>query len=216
MKKDRPLILFDMDGVLVHERSSWRLVHDAIGTFNEASFELYMRGEIDDLEFMRRDIRMWMDRGLTRVEDVERILRSATLMNGFGECMSGLIDAGAETVIISGGLDLLACRLAVMGGFAGYVANGLNTRDDGTLTGEGVLRVPLIDKGSVVRRMIGEDTVHGPVVAVGDSVVDISMFRAADLSIAFRPENREVETAADFVVQAPDLTKVLDIIAHRT
>ncbi|MBN1538774.1 MAG: HAD family phosphatase [Candidatus Thermoplasmatota archaeon] len=212
MNGRKPLIIFDMDGVLVHERSSWRLVHDSLGTSNEISFQAYMRGEIDDLEFMRRDIRLWMEKGLTRREDIGRILGTATLMDGFKKCMTTLSDMGAELAIISGGLDLLAERLGAIVDFDHCIANGLAARDDGTLTGEGILRVPLSDKGSVLRKMLGNSGTYGPVVSVGDSSVDIPMFGPSDLSIAFRPEAKEVETAADVVVQTPDLEVILDIL----
>ncbi|MGA1866179.1 MAG: HAD-IB family phosphatase [Thermoplasmatota archaeon] len=212
MIERKPLIVFDMDGVLVHERSSWRLVHDSLGTSNEMAFKAYMRGEIDDLEFMSKDIRLWMEKGLTRREDVSHILGSATLMDGFRRCTTTLSNMGTELAIISGGLDLLAERLGAIGNFDRCIANGLATRADGTLTGEGILRVPLRDKGSVLRNMFKNSGTYGPVVSIGDSPVDIPMFEPSDLSIAFRPENAEVEKAADIVVHRSDLGEVLDIL----
>ena len=59
-RKFRPLIVFDMDGVLVEERSSWRRIHNHLGTDNEDSFFAYMRGDINDLEFMAKDIKRWL------------------------------------------------------------------------------------------------------------------------------------------------------------
>ncbi|MGA1819466.1 MAG: HAD-IB family phosphatase [Thermoplasmatota archaeon] len=205
MDHRKPLVVFDMDGVLIHERSSWRLVHEKLGTSNEDSFAAYMKGEIDDLEFMRRDIDLWMRKRVTRSSEIEIILEKATLMDGFMGCMDQLRDWGATLAIVSGGLDILAHRLGKKGGFSHVSANGLATDPDGNLTGEGILRVPLMDKGSVLRSIISENDGLGPVVVVGDSIVDISMFELSDLSIAFRPEVLKVSEAADNVISTPDL-----------
>ena len=51
------LILFDMDGVLVDTISSWSFIHQHYGLNNEASVKAYVKGEIDDSEFIRRDPR---------------------------------------------------------------------------------------------------------------------------------------------------------------
>ncbi|MGA1793175.1 MAG: HAD-IB family phosphatase [Thermoplasmatota archaeon] len=210
----KPLVVFDMDGVLIEERSSWRLVHDALGTSNEDSFRAYMKSEIDDLEFMRRDIELWLRKGVSRPSEVEKILERATLMHGFRECMEQLRGSGAVLAILSGGLDLLAERLGVEGGFTYVSANGLATDADGNLTGEGILRVPLMDKGSVLRSLISDDDGLGPAIVVGDSVVDISMFEVSDLSIAFRPEVDEVSGAADKIISRPDLRLVPRVVSE--
>ena len=54
------LVAFDMDGVLVDYLSSWTWVHDRFGVSNEESVISFMDGEIDDMEFMRRDIALWL------------------------------------------------------------------------------------------------------------------------------------------------------------
>lgn len=211
VQKKHPLAVFDMDGVLVYPRSSWRVVHDALGTSNEHSFELYMEGKIDDEEFMARDIALWkgvMER--PDVDTIRKMMDNVPIMNGFDEALDELKGNGIETVIISGGLDILADRLMDAGGFSEYHANGFQIGAGGEIHGKGILRVPLRDKGSVLKQLIKKG--YGPIAAVGDSFVDVPMFRLADLSIAFRPESREVSSEADHVVSEDDLTKVSDII----
>jgi len=127
----KPLVVFDMDGVLIEERSSWRLVHDALGTSNEDSFKAYMRAEIDDLEFMRRDIELWLRKGITSISQVEGILQGATMMRGVSECVRPLRRWGAVLAIVSGGLDLLAERLGKEWGFSYVAANGLAADQEG-------------------------------------------------------------------------------------
>jgi phosphoserine phosphatase len=53
------LVAFDMDGVLVNYTSCWTWVHDHFRVTNEASLKAFIDGDIDDMEFMRRDIALW-------------------------------------------------------------------------------------------------------------------------------------------------------------
>jgi phosphoserine phosphatase len=212
MMKKRPLVVFDMDGVLIHHRSSWRLVHEAVGTSNERSFQAYLRNEIDDEEFMRRDIRLWIDKGLTSIGEVGKILETASRMEGLKDCMDRLKDRGLELAVISGGIDILAEQLGKELDISLIHANGLEIDGDGYLTGEGVLRVPLRDKGSVLKTMKDNDGGLGPVVVIGDSPVDITMFRIADLSIAYNPDSRIVSENADIVIEELDLLRVSEAV----
>lgn len=207
--------VFDMDGVLVPHRSSWRLVHEALGTDNEDSFRAYMKGDIDDLEFMERDIALWKNK-VRRLDlpFLRNILDKVEPVRGFEECSSAMKEMGSSTLIISGGLDILADRLKTLGGFMEAHSNGVEADEKGVLTGRGVLRVPLRDKGSVlegIRAREGGDTLF---VIIGDSAVDISMFRKADLSIAFRPESKLVSRNADIVLEEPDLGLIPGMIAE--
>ncbi|MGA1849114.1 MAG: HAD-IB family phosphatase [Thermoplasmatota archaeon] len=213
MNGSGPIAVFDMDGVLVHQRSSWRIVHDRLGTSNEDSFIAYIRGEIDDLEFMRRDISLWMGKGLMNIQDVEAAIDDAILIPGFIECMELLKEEGYSLAILSGGLDALARKLGRIGGFDHIISNGLILDKEGGLTGEGELRVPLRDKGSVLSGLL--EVGYSPVAVVGDSHVDLSMFALADLSIAFRPESSEVAEAADVVIEEPDLRIVARTVIDR-
>jgi phosphoserine phosphatase len=212
MKTAKPIVVFDMDGVLVHERSSWRIIHEAVGTSNEHSFQAYIRGEIDDEEFMERDIRLWIDMGIVNISQIRELLDRVDLMSGFHHCFEALNERGVELAILSGGIDILADRLGKEGGFNLMMANGIEIDKEGRLTGSGILNVPLREKGSVLRSLIDRGGMIGPVIVVGDSAVDITMFENADLSIAFRPETEMVADKADIVVNEPDLSKVSDRI----
>lgn len=205
----RPLVVFDMDGVLVEERSSWRRIHHHLGTDNEDSFLAYMRGEIDDLEFMARDIKRWLDSdpGLNR-SSLEKILYGSRRMIEFPDATISLKGKGIETVIISGGIDILARKLAIEGGIGSILANGIEFDGGGLLTGKGILRVPLRDKGSVLKKFIDERGPFYPVLSVGDSPVDITMFDISDISIAFRPESKKVSDSSTITIEKGGLGDV--------
>jgi phosphoserine phosphatase len=203
-----------MDGVLIDAYSSWVLVHRHFGTNNEDSLRAFLRGEIDDFEFIRRDVERWSQaRGSVSLKEVTRVLDDAPLVPGAIETLRELDGRGVVTAIVSGGLRYLAERIARMGRVTIVHANDVEVNDRGCLTGGGIVQVPLREKGSVVRG-IQEDLSLGSeeTAAVGDTRVDVSMFAMAGLSIAFNPKDAMTEGAATHVVRAPDLRAVLPIV----
>jgi phosphoserine phosphatase len=209
MNELKPLIIFDMDGVLVENRSSWRIIHEALGTSNEDSFKAYIRGEIDDEEFMRRDIRRWLtSKPDLSISHIRKIYSKVKRTEGIEELFSGIGELGGHSTIISGGIDLLSSTLMKDYNIDSQNANGIE-EENGKLTGEGILRVPLRDKGSVIDTVLKRIGPHAPIISVGDSMVDITMFKKSDLSIAFDPDIQQVSDEADVTINDRDLRKVL-------
>ncbi len=208
------LVVFDMDGVLADAESSWVFVHRRFGVNNDHSLEAYLRGEIDDLEFIRRDIRLWMekDHELT-VSKIQDILLDVPLMPGARETVKTLRDRGIKTAIVSAGIDLLAERIADELGVDVDIANGLITDNRGRLSGEGILRVKLMDKGDSVSEVAARlDVPQGQVVSVGNSRYDVTMFDRSGMGIAFMPSDDHVRNNADAVVEEKDLRGILKYI----
>ena len=103
------LIFFDMDGVLTDTISSWKHVHDYFGTSNERSVDEYLKGNIDDLEFIKRDVSLWKESDrLTSKNVLQNILSDIPLMKGAEKCISFLRENKIKTAIVSAGLDILA------------------------------------------------------------------------------------------------------------
>ncbi len=208
------LIVFDMDGVLVDIESSWVYVHRHFGVDNDHSLQAYLRGEIDDLEFIRRDVGLWMDKDATLTLDgIRRILAGAPMMNGAPEAIKRLREIGCKTAIVSAGIDILAERVAVDLRMDLFFANGFVSDCSGRLSGEGILNVGLNDKGDkveMISELLGYE--KGDVVSVGNSRYDVPMFDASGMGIAFCPIDDEVREKADRVVEEKDLTKILDLI----
>jgi len=217
MDCDFGLVAFDMDGVLVDYTSSWTWVHEHFRVNNEASLIDYIEGRIDDLEFMRRDIELWMAlKEDVSVHDIDEILRPVPIIPGIKDTVSALHQRGVRCVIVSGGLDMAARRIAEENGFDDHIANSLACDDRGRLTGEGVLRVELTNKRRALQRFqesfgVSEERT----VAIGNSFVDVSMFGASGLSIAFNPIDDEVQRNADVVLRSRNLTDVLPLILGR-
>ena len=205
------LVAFDLDGVIVAERSSWEWVHKHFGVDNNDALIEFMEREIDDAEFMHRDIRLWKDKNPDiSLADIEKILLRARLTEGSSETISALRDRGIKTCVVSGGIDLLADHIGASCGIDRTVSNGLAADAEGRLTGEGILRVKLRDKASALRSVLDEFGIPAEkCVAVGNSWVDITMFDVAGFSIAFNPIDEETRKAADVVVESDNLMDVL-------
>ena len=203
-----------MDGTLTQHRSSWGWVHDYYEVDNTDSYDLFCAGKIDEPEFMRRDICMWIEKhpGITAT-DVAKTFTSMPLTGGIQETVAALRFEGARSVIVSGGIDFAAKMISDEFGFDDYIADSLETCEAGKLTGEGIMNVDLRDKGISVRefqRKYKTDKEH--TVSIGNSFIDVSMFDNSALSIAFNPIDDEVVEAADAVVRSNNMADVLDII----
>lgn len=205
------LVAFDMDGVLVDHASSWSWVHEHFKVDNEASLVAYIEGRIDDREFMRRDISKWLNvRRDLCLRDIDEILRPVPVTPGIRETVSTLHSHGMRCVIVSGGLDMAAKRIAEANDFDDHIANSLACDENGHLTGEGVLRVELTNKRRALERFQERYGVPAErTVAIGNSFVDVSMFSSSGLSIAFNPIDETVEKSADVVLRSRDLRDVL-------
>lgn len=216
MPKERAydLVAFDMDGVLIDYPSTWTWVHDHFGVRNRAAVDAFLRDEIDDMEFMRRDISLWVGKrpGLCR-SDMTQILDPLPLMKGLSETLRELKGRGIKCVIVSGGLDMVAGRLAEEYGFDDYAANGFECDQEGLLTGNGVLKVWLKSKRAALEHFQSDFGVPPErTVSIGDSFIDVSMFELSALGIAFNPIDDYVVEKADHVIREHDLRLVLPFI----
>jgi len=208
------LVVFDMDGVLTDILSSWKHVHDYFNTSNEESVEKYLQGEIDDLEFIKRDVSLWKKNNKpVKKEKLEKILKNIPIMKGAKETTSFLKKHNIKTSIISAGLDILAERIAKELSIDYTLANGIETDEKGFITTQGVLRVQLMYKEKAVLQLSKQLNIPpNNIATIGNSCFDIPMFQVTGLSIAFNPEDKCVQEAADYIVEGKNLLKTIDIL----
>ena len=208
---DISFVVFDLDGVLADTISSWVWIHEHFGVNNDVSYYAYMNNEIDDMEFMRRDIALWLQKKKTlHIGEVERILDSVPLMPGFITTMKILKFLGIRTAIVSAGLEQLAMRVGKVGGIKHILANSLETDKEGYLTGEGILHVSLRAKGEVVKQL--KSTLglkQNNIASIGNGEIDSQMFKESCIGIAFNPHDDNVINNADIVIHKKDLTEIL-------
>lgn len=204
------LIVFDMDGVLVDAHSSWSWVHDHFCVNNEDSLQAYLEGEIDDREFIRRDIALWRacKANITRGDIIE-ILDDVPLMKGFEKTMGILKSEGYSLAVISGGIKPLADSIS-KGYFDRVMANDIIDDERVGLTG-GALEVRLNDKGHSFDLLMDElDISPHRCAAVGNSFIDAPMLKKAALGIAFDPDDETVKGSADVIIKEKNLWRVYE------
>lgn len=209
MNLELDMIVFDMDGVLVDTPSSWKWVHERFGVDNDDSLKAYMNDDIDDLEFIRRDIKLWKSiKPNISKKDIVDILSDAPLMDGFDECIPYLGE-NYITAVISGGLKPLAEMIGERH-FDKILANDIEERS-GELTGKGIVEVGLKKKGEAFERLIAETGIERErCAAVGNSHIDVPMIEKAGLGIAFNPGDQKIREAADMIVEEKDLSLLLE------
>ena len=61
MGRKYDLAIFDMDGTLTKCNSSWAFILNEFGKDNKEAYDAFVNGEIDEVEFMRRDIALWKE-----------------------------------------------------------------------------------------------------------------------------------------------------------
>jgi phosphoserine phosphatase len=208
------LVALDMDGTLVDVPSSWAMVHTHFGAHNSEGLRRFMAYEIDDLEFVRTDVRIWWQHNPNlSIDDVASIVAKAPLMPGAKKLIDGLRKRNVRTAIISGGIDVLAHKIARELGIDLVFANGFRLHADGRLTGEGIVRVPIHRKEDVLadlQAQLGIDV--SETASVGNSEIDVGMFRRSRVGVAFQPEDDRVRDGATDIVTEHDLGRVLDIL----
>jgi phosphoserine phosphatase len=208
------LVFFDMDGVLADTVSSWKFIHDYFGTSNDRSVDAYLKGKLDDLEFIQRDVSLWKTNGSYITLDVlENILADISLMKGAEECITFLRKHKVTTVIISAGLNTLAQRVAEELGIDYVQANDVIINKQRVLTGKGILNVSLKHKDKTVKRVAQKLNIPlDNCAAVGNSCFDIPMFEVCGIGIAFNPEDECVKESSDIVIEGKDLKKIIPAV----
>ena len=208
------LVLFDMDGVLTDTGSSWRHIHNYFGVSNDHSVDLYLRGEIDDYEFIQRDVYLWRENGKLITEDkLKEILSDIPVMRGADKLIEKLHEYNIETAIVSAGLEILAKKLEEKLGIDYVYANGVKSDENGRLTGEGIVNVRLLYKDQAVDRISKELGIDfNEMIGIGNSCFDIPMIQRCGLGIAFNPEDSCIEKSADIIIRGKNLEMLLPVL----
>ena len=212
--KNLKIVVFDMDGVLVQCSSSWRYVHEHFGVCNDVSLDAFLKYKIDDYEFIRRDVALWLEKkNPLHISIIEKILSNVKLMKGAKETLQTIKKNGIKTAIISGGIDILSNRIAKELEIDYNLSNGLKIDKNNNLTGEGIVRVSILNKGNTLKNLLKKINIEpNNCIVVGDSHIDISMFEICT-GIAFNPREETVKKSAKYVVEEKDLRLILPYLS---
>jgi len=202
------LAVFDIDGTLRRVRSPWWHLHEHLGV-TEAAREFaprFERGEITYEEWADLDAALW--RGRSRVE-IAAALASNPLRDGAAELVRWFRDRGIPCVAISTGLSIFAAATADELGLDEVVCNEL-LFDGDRCRGEVTIRVTEHNKAEVLRDVLGRRDVEArDAVAFGDGPADLPMLEAAGIGVAVCPRNGRVRAAADYVVDAEPIDRII-------
>ncbi len=193
MSRRLRLAVFDLDGVLVEESSSWGYLHRVFGTYEHARKANYAKafeeGLITYSEWMRLDLELVVrERGAVYCRDVEEAFERVRIAEGAREVVNHLRERSVKTAIVSAGIDFLATRVARDLGIDEVYANRLLCDSEGRLVPRGVEVVNPLRKGEVVEEIARRHGVYlRETMYVGDSAWDCSALRTVGLPVVLGP-----------------------------
>ena len=211
-------VVFDCDGVLASNGSSWQSIHENFGTENKEMFSRFVNREIDDDEFMADDVSKWMQKkGRIHKDDIARCYSGVKLMDGAREVVSRLQERGALVAIVSSGVDVFVGMVASMLKVDDWIANGFEWDEEGWMIGPLPSRVLSFEKGLAVEKFRRiNDLSPGEIVSVGDSGSDLSMKIQGSGFIAFNPSARwsleAFEEASVPILDSDDLRNIWPLL----
>ncbi len=229
------VVFFDCDGTLTTVRSSWQYIHERLGLWDRNADEfqrLFRAGQIDYLEFCRRDAALW--KGMTEKRVLE-IIGEIPYHEGVRETIEALKGEGVLTVLLSTGLSFLVERVKRELGMTLAVSNELVV-EKGVLTGDIRIHVAhdtgrpacegpgsaaaaaeaLRHKGYWVRKVLSERGLRKEEsAAVGDGEGDRGMFEEAGVAIGYHP-SAKVLPFLDHALYNGSFREVIEVLrAHR-
>ncbi len=212
--KPKGMVVFDMDGTLIETKSSWWLIHQAMGTKSEAEEyeKMYREGIIDYDRWAELDISTWIGRDFSPALSA---LRKVKLMKGAKSAIRLLRSNGFIVGVVSAGLNVVLERVLKEVKLDFYEINELKIKDN-IVVGCNT-RVGYRDKGrKVIELSKGFSVPLDNVIVVGDAENDLEMFRLPQVyKIAFSPSHPELEKLADVTIKEKDLMKVAEVILKR-
>ncbi len=209
----RKLLIADMDGTIVAGETLDELAEAAgVGEAVAAITARSMNGEIDFREALRA--RVAMLRGL-RLDALAATYARTRLNPGARTLVATMRAHGARTVLVTGGFDYFASRVAALCGFDMQCSNRL--LDDGTAL-TGAVAEPILDRDSKRATLLDQAHALGlrpqAALALGDGANDLAMLREAGLGIGYRPKP-VVAAAIENAIHHADLRSALFAQGYR-
>jgi len=209
--KTKKLIAFDMDGTILEVEAIDEIAKRA--GVQEKVAELTrraMNGEIDFEYALRERVRLL--KGLP-VKVLEEVAEKLPISKGAEEVVKTLKSMGFITVLITGGFDIVAKKVAERLGFDYWFANKLGV-EDGKLNGEVEILVSGGESKLEILKRVAEahDIDLEECVAVGDGANDLLVLERVGLGIGFKPKPI-VEERVRAVINISDMRTILALIA---
>ena len=191
-----------MDGETLEKFATTQSLREKLKEITDSA----MRGELDFFESLTQ--RAEMLKG-TPSSVIEKVSVDLPYMPGAKELITELKGRGIKTVCFSGGFDIALNYAQKELGFDIYFGNFLHEKD-GVLTGKvGGDMMTSDSKGLMLKKLqkILEIT-KDETMAVGDGANDLSMFKYADIRVAFCAKE-VLKKEATIVIENKDLREIL-------
>jgi len=193
-RRNRRLVVFDMDSTLIDAEVIDELAHEAgVGDQVAAITEAAMQGELDFKQSFTQ--RMALLKGLD-ASVLQSVAERLQLNEGAEHLISTLKNLGYKTAIVSGGFSFFGEYLQRRLGVDYVYANQLDI-EDGVVTG--LVKGDIIDgqrKAELLCQIAEREGLNlQQVIAVGDGANDLPMLSIAGLGIAFRAKPLVVASA---------------------
>ena len=206
-RRNRRLVVFDMDSTLIQEEVIDELAKRAgVGEKVSKITEAAMRGEVDFKESLKQ--RVASLEGLSESVMLD-IARDLNLNEGAGRLLSTLRKLGFKTAILSGGFTFFGRYISKQLDIDYVHANELEIVD-GVLTGRVIGDIVDGAKKAVLLKEIAASLGFGleQTIAVGDGANDLPMLSTAGMGIAFHAKPL-VQASANYTVSNLGLDAIL-------
>ncbi|MFA5068641.1 MAG: HAD-IB family phosphatase [Candidatus Omnitrophota bacterium] len=210
------MIAFDIDGTITEHISSWQMIHEKLGLWNDFASryqERFLQGKISYDQFCRLDAACWKGLPEARISD---IFHPVKYIKNAKSCLKKLKKKGFKLAALSTGLQYTADAIAKDVGFDFILTNILTARA-GVMTGDVRINISHGAKnralGQVIKRF---GLKRNEVISVGDSAGDIPLVKNSGYFIAFNSSNKALSDMADYNCKSGDFKDVYDKIIEIT
>lgn len=210
------MVVFDMDGTLTQENAFlWLYQVAEMDATNDQTWQAYLSGQVPSYEEVLAPLAENLRaRGVTE-HYLDSLFSGATITPGLASAIQTFQNAGVKCVVASCGSDALLKRInreleSINGrGFDDAMAVRMEYDDNGILVAMSP-DVEYRDKGEAVRALQEKYGVPPEqCMAVGDSIGDVSMFKACKLGVLY---NCTDENTARFIRE--NLSNVIQLHRH--
>jgi phosphoserine phosphatase len=206
-KKNKKLVVFDVESTLIQEASLRGFLERIKGkvTFIDRDAAPGDKGG-DELQMLIRNARSLKG---TPIRDFEMFGEILQLNPGALELIGILKSMGFKIALLSSGFNFFIRKIFEAAGVDYAFTNSLKTDGKGIITGE--LQEPVITsatKSEILEFIMNVENIQPEqVIAVGDGSTGTHFIRNVGLSIAFKPDERSIET--DGVLSSDQIMNIL-------
>ncbi|MDD5504042.1 MAG: HAD-IB family phosphatase [Candidatus Omnitrophica bacterium] len=214
------LIVFDIDGTITRHVSSWQMIHEKLGMWDNLACrwqENFLKGRISYDEFCRLDAACWKGMPESKISAIFWPVRYAKNAKA---CLIKLKKMGFKLAALSTGLQYSANAISKDIDFDFTLTNILASRK-GIMTGGVRINIRHGAKAAAlkqVRKRFGLK--KNEVISVGDSAGDIPLAKNSGYFIAFNSRDMALSDMAHYDCKTGDFkdiyNKILEITSKKT